>query len=87
MMKKGIGLLQPLHQHQQQVYRQHQELKEEQQQQEEEQKLELQRRQKQQQQPVAVWRLHCAEGRSTRIQLPLAAALTYIVAVQVMDDV
>ena len=66
MMRKGVGLLQPLHQQFQQS-----------QQQEEQQE-------EQKQHPVAVYRLRCTQGHRTRIPLALTAAMSYVIAVQVI---
>ena len=72
MMKKGVGLLQPLLQHQLQFERQQQQQQQQQQQHD-----------KPQQRSAAVHRLRCSQGSRTRISLTLTAHMTYVVAVQV----
>ena len=77
MMKKGVGLLQPLLQHQRQFERQQHQPPPPQQQQPQ------QQHDKPQQRSAAVHRLRCSQGSRTRISLTLTAHMTYIVAVQV----
>ncbi len=74
MMKKGVGLLQPLHQQfQQQQFQQQQGQQGQQGQPQEMQELHA----------VSVHRLRCTQGHRTRVPLSLTAGMTYVVAVQV----